>query len=204
MAKTWSRESIEKLSPGEIRSLGKNARERGALDVADLCDEVLKSKFKAAVDRARQEAPPKRKSRLVSRKKAMEMRGVKLHNPYWSWGGIRPTDGIPVLTIWHDEIAKTDTGFECFLWGPNVDGSRPWADSNGGRERLEHCRVGAEVREGEGVLIYGQRRGRDLPVEKASKVEGADPHTVIRFQVEVRGGEYWAVWERSLPPLDSE
>jgi hypothetical protein len=51
--------------------------------------------------------------------------------------------------------------------------------------------------EGEGVLIYGARRGRDLPVEQASKIEGADPYRVIRFRVEMRDTDYWAVWDQA-------
>lgn len=153
MPSNWTKERIEKLSPGEIKSLRKNAGERGAEDVVALCDEVFSAKFKAAAARARREAPPKRHPRLVSRKKAMELRGVTLRNPRWSWGAIRPTDGMAVLTIWGDEIGETASGFESLLWGPNVDGSRPWSDSAGGRERLEHCRIAAAMGEGEGLLV---------------------------------------------------
>lgn len=197
MGTEWTREKIERLSPGEIRTLGKNARERGANAVADLCEEVLGNKVKAAVART----PPARRAKdprkLVSRKKAMEMRGVTLRNPRWSWGAVRASDSIVVLTIWHDEIVKKGTGFETLLWGPNVDGTRPWADKAGGRERQAHCATAAAMGFAEGVLIYGERRGRELPVDQASKVTGADPHRVIRFRVEMRGEEYWAVWDQS-------
>ena len=89
------------------------------------------------------------------------------------------------------------TGFECLLWGPDRDGSRPWADKLGGRERQRHCIAAKQKNEGEGVLIYGARRGKDLPADEASQVEGADPHRVIRFRVEIRGEDYWAVWDRA-------
>ena len=197
MAIEWTKEKIERLPPGEIRTLAKNARERGADAVADLCDEVFRTKVKAASSRATAARPAKEPRRLVSRKKAMEMRGVTLRNPRWSWGAVRASDGMAVLTIWYDEIEETANGFETLLWGPNVDGTRPWADKTGGREREEHCRVAAAMGQGEGVVIFGERRGRDLPLDQASKVTGADPHRVIRFRVEMRGDDYWAVWDRS-------
>jgi hypothetical protein len=194
MSTNWTRERIEALSPGEIRTLGKNARERGALEVAELCEEVFQSKFKAAVSRHR---PPQREpSNQVTKAKAFEMRGVTLKNSRWSWGGIRPSDGMAVFTVWKHEIQETESGYEYVLWATNSDGSRPWSDSLGGRERQEHCKIAFAAGEGEGVLIYGEVPGRDLPAGTASKVTGADPFTVIRFKVEMRGDDYWAVWER--------
>lgn len=63
------------------------------------------------------------------------MQGVKLHNPYWSWGGVR-ADGSVVLTIWANEIERNGKNCRCLLWGPNHDGSCPWSDKLGGKERL--------------------------------------------------------------------
>jgi hypothetical protein len=48
--------------------------------------------------------------------------------------------------------------------------------------------------EAEGVLIYGQTQGGDLPLGVASKVSGADPNKVLRFKVQLEGDEYWAIW----------
>lgn len=200
----WTKERIQALSPGEIKSLRKNAIERGANDVAALCDEVLGPKLKATGERSRRAKPLEQHPRRVSRKRAFEMRGVTLRNPRWSWGGIRPADGMPVLTLWADEIKKAEDGSECLLWAPNVDGSRPWEDSLGGKERFAHCEAAAAKGEGEGVLIYGARRGKDLPNDEASKFDGADPHTVIRFRLEQRGPEYWAVWGGAMADLDAQ
>src|SRR4051812_49224910 len=108
MSTPWTRERIEALSPGEIRALGKNARERGALDVAALCDEIVHSKLKTAIQRGqRAKRVP---SKQVSKSKAFAMRGVTLKNARWSWGGIRPSDGMVVFSIWKDGIAQTETG----------------------------------------------------------------------------------------------
>lgn len=196
MATQWTRQRIEALSPAEIRSLGKSARERGALDVASLCDEILQAKFKAAVPRAPR--PKREASKQVGKVEAFAMRGVTLKNTRWSWGGIRPSDGMVVFTVWKNEIGETASGFEYLLWGPDRDGSRPWSDTLGGREQREHCKIALAAGEGEGVLIFGERRGTELPPDQASRVSGADPNTVIRFKVEMRGDDYWAVWDRHM------
>ena len=193
----WTQERIAKLSSVEIKNLRRNADERGAPEVVALCDLVLGPQ-KTAVRTVRRKAKGQGKP-LVSRKKAFETRGVKVNNPRWSWGGVRSSDGVPVLTIWQQAIERTDQGSRYLLWAPNVDGARPWSDTAGGKERLEHCRLAIEKGEGEGVLIYGQRHGNDLDLHEASKVDGADADTVIRFKVEMQGEEYWAAWGGVVP-----
>jgi hypothetical protein len=37
-----------------------------------------------------------------------------------------------------------------------------------------------------------------LPEDKARSVHGVDPETVLRFKVEKRGEEYWAVWGKKV------
>lgn len=51
MNSTWTRERIDALSAAEIKNLAKNARDRGAEDVAAICDEALKGKVKPKVVR---------------------------------------------------------------------------------------------------------------------------------------------------------
>ena len=51
----------------------------------------------------------------------------------------------------------------------------------------------------EGILIHGTALEGHLPEERAQSVHGADPETVLRFKVEKRGGEYWAVWGTHTP-----
>ncbi len=190
----WTKNRIEALQTSEVRQLRTNANARGNQEVVAMCDEVLVGR------------PPVRKPRkakrqreldgrpLVSRTKAFEMRGVKLRNTRWSWGGIRESDGSIVFTVWASDIEKTGGTCRYMLFGPDRGGDRPWSDTAGGKERLAHCRIAVQRGEAEGLLIYGERRGTDIPLDDVSKVTGADPQTVLRFRVERRGEEYWAVW----------
>ncbi len=192
----WTKSRIAALQTSEIRQLRDNAKGLGNENVVALCDEVLGGR------------PPVRKPRkakrqreldgrpLVSRTKAFEMRGVKLRNTRWSWGGIRESDGAVVFTVWASDVETEGEIHRYMLFGPNRGGDRPWSDTAGGKERLEHCRLALERGEAEGLLIYGERRGGDVPLEEASRVTGADPHTILRFEVNRKGDEYWAVWRR--------
>src|SRR5688572_27339432 len=189
----WTKERIAALKMPQVRQLRANAERLRELAVIALCDEVLGN-------RPKQTAPRKAKRQheldgrpLVSRSEAFEMRGVKLHNPRWSWGGVR-ADGTVVFTIWANEIAQDGNSCRYLLWAPNHDGRSPWSDKPGGKERLRHCKLALANGGGEGVLIYGETSGLDLPSDKASKVSGADPHTVLRFKVQLQGEDYVAVW----------
>ena len=60
----------------------------------------------------------------------------------------------------------------------------------------------------EGLLVYGRRLEGRLPEERASAIHGVDADTVLSFEVEARGGEFWAVWgakpaESPAAPLPS-
>lgn len=191
---TWTIDRIKSLKTAEIIQLRANAHQRGHQDIVALCDEALATRPKAA-SRGKTKRQNELDGRpLVSRSKAFEMRGVKLRNTRWSWGGIRDSDGTVVFTVWANDIEKTDGTYRYLLFGPDRGGNRPWADTPGGKERLEHCKLAISQGEGEGLLIYGERRGWDLPLEEASKVTGADPHKVLRFKVHRDGEEYWATW----------
>jgi hypothetical protein len=176
----WSRERIDKLSTAELRALLINAERLKETEVAALCNEILNA-------RPRGHAPARRDKRglpahaLVTRTKAFEMHGVSPRNRTWSRGGVR-TDGAVVLALRVDEVQPAGSGKACLLWGPNVAGSRPWSDSPGGQERLEHCRMALERGAAEGLLIYG------------AKTDRVDAQTVLKLQVEKRDDEYWATW----------
>jgi hypothetical protein len=176
----WSRERIDKLSTAELRALLINAERLKETEVAALCNEILNA-------RPRGHAPARRDKRglpahaLVTRTKAFEMHGVSPRNRTWSRGGVR-TDGAVVLALRVDEVQPAGVGKACLLWGPNVGGSRPWSDSPGGQERLEHCRMALERGAAEGLLIYG------------AKTDRVDAQTVLKLQVEKRDDEYWATW----------
>ena len=176
----WSRERIDKLSTAELRALLVNAERLKETEVAALCNEILTA-------RPRGHAPARRDKRglpshgLVTRTKAFELHGVSPRNRTWSRGGVR-TDGAVVLTLRVDEVQPAGVGKACLLWGPNVGGARPWSDSPGGQERLEHCRMALERGAAEGLLIYG------------AKTDRVDAQTVLKLQVEKRDDEYWATW----------
>ena len=174
------RERIDKLSTAELRALLINAERLKETEVAALCNEILNA-------RPRGHAPARRDKRglpahaLVTRTKAFEMHGVSPRNRTWSRGGVR-TDGAVVQTLRVDEVQPAGVGKACLLWGPNVGGARPWSDSPGGQERLEHCRMALERGAAEGLLIYG------------AKTDRVDAQTVLKLQVEKRDDEYWATW----------
>jgi len=190
----WTKSRIEALETPGIRQLRINAESRGNLDIVALCDEVLATRPKPAQGKGSKRQRNLNGRPLVSRSKAFEMRGVKLRNPRWSWGGVRAIDGAVVFTVWANSIEAHGGERRYLLWGPNRGGIRPWSDSPGGRERLSHCELALARDEAEGVLIYGEQRGSDLPGNEASKVTGADPTSVLRFRVLRDGDEYWAVW----------
>jgi len=94
-------------------------------------------------------------------------------------------------------IVSADGSCRYLLWAPNVDGSRPWSDTAAGRERLDHCRRAIELGRAEGLLVYGEEAAGHLPEHKAHTVLGADAETVLLFEVEQRGDQYFAVWGRT-------
>jgi hypothetical protein len=188
----WTIERISRLGRGEVTQLRSNAAGLGQVQVVALCDEVLLS---AAKDPGDGMARRLKASgvRLVSRRSAFETRGVTLQS-LSSWGGIRHSDGMVVMSIWKDAIRSE--GGECsyLLWAPNEKGARPWSDKPAGQERLEHCKKACERGAAEALLVYGQSIEGRLPEEKAKTISGVDAAIVLQIAVVLRGKEYWAVW----------
>jgi hypothetical protein len=188
----WSKEQLDKLSTLELRALLANAERLSEPEVAALCTEILDARPRghAAV---RQVRLPGQARHLVSRGKAFEMHGISPRSRTWSLGGIR-TDGAVVLTVRAAEVQKEDSQSSCLLWGPNVDDSRPWSDTPGGKERLEHCRIALERGAAEGLLAYAKRAVGTAPDANATGADRFDPKTVLSLHIEKRGEEYWATW----------
>src|SRR5438477_372313 len=134
-----------------------------------------------------------KKPRLIPRRDAFERRGV-FSDCLTNWGGIRSSDDTIVMSLWADDIRSENGACSYLLWAPNQDGSRPWSDKPGGKERLKHCVLAAESGRAEGLLVYGERLEGRFPEDKATTVSGVDPAVVLEFRVEHRGQEYWAVW----------
>jgi hypothetical protein len=197
----WTRDRIERLTTADVRQLRTNAETLGGVAVLALCDDVLSRRPKRAVARRPGRTRSADDTHLVSRRKALEIQGVILQNPSWSWGGVRRSDGTVIMTMWADDVRTSGGTCSYLLWAPNVNGSRPWSDKPGGKERLEHCRLALAQGTAEGLLVYGERLQGRLPEDKASTVRGADPTTVLRFRVIRRGEEFWAAWGERSPPL---
>jgi hypothetical protein len=118
---------------------------------------------------------------------------VWLYDPRRSWSGVRKSDGMVVIAMWQAAVQSHDGTCACLLWAPNLNGIRP---SDAGRERLEHCKLAIGRKGAEGLLVRGEALEDHLPEDRARTVLGIDAETVIRFQVEMRGAEYWATWGR--------
>jgi len=193
----WTRERVDNLSKQEIQQLRANAGDLGEQDIVTLCDEALRSLPKGG-KRGAALAKTKKARRLISRGKAFEARGVHLDDARASWGGVRSSDGVVVMSLWADAVKLRDGACNYLLWAPNVDGARPWSDTPPGQERLKHCQLALEGAGAEGLLVFGERLDGYLPEERARSVHGVDPETVLRFKVEKQGDEYWAVWGKKI------
>ena len=188
----WSKEKIDKLSTPELRALLENATRLKEPEVAALCNELLDARPRGR--------PPVRRDkhsgsgrRLVSRNKAFELRGISPASRIWSRGGVR-ADGAVIFTVRAEEALKDGGAAASYLlWAPNVEDSRPWSDSPGGKERLQHCRIALERGAAEGLLTYGKRAAAGAPPKvNGTSADRIDADTVLELRVEKRGEEYWA------------
>jgi hypothetical protein len=107
---------------------------------------------------------------------------------------VRKADGKVVMALWADAVESAEGACRYLLWAPNADGSRPWSDTPAGKERLEHCKRALELGSAEGLLVHGEGLAGHLPEEKAYAIHGVDAETVLVFEVERIGAEFWAAW----------
>lgn len=178
----WSREQIDKLSTLELRALLANAERLHEPEVAALCNELLDARPHGHPPARRRERAAEAR-RLVTRNKAFELHGATVRSRSWSRGGTR-SDGTVFLVMHVDDVQPASAEMSCLLWAPNVGGSRPWSDSAGGKERLEHCRSAAARGAAQGLLMHGE----------AGRAERVDAEKVLELRIEQRGDEYWANW----------
>ena len=194
-AAAWTLERIGQLSVRDIKQLRENAERLNEPSLAALCGEALKDAHPDREARQRNGSEPRTKARrLIARTRAFEARGVWLQDPRTSWGGLRKSDGAVVMALWVDSIESAHGECSYLLWAPNVSGSRPWSDQTAGKERLEHCKRAVQQGWAEGLLVYGERFSGHIPEDKAYAVHGVDAETIVVFQVEMRGAEFWAKW----------
>ena len=192
-AEAWTPARISALSKEEIKQLRDNAERLNEPSVAELCRAALKE-VPSTRGRKNKSRTGTKAGRLIARVKAFEARGVFLQDAHTSWGGVRKADGAVVMAMWSDAVELAEGGCRYLLWAPNVDGSRPWSDKAAGRERLEHCKRAMALGTAEGLLVYGQSLAAQLPEERALSIHGADAETVVIFEVEQVGAEFWAKW----------
>ena len=185
----WSRERLDALSTIELRQLFTNAQRLNETELAAVCDELLGAR---PMGRPR----VKRLTKLSSFADAFEKHGVSLRSKRWSRGGIR-SDGAVVVGIPANEVRSNKKGDSCLLWAPNEGNTRPWSDTPGGLERLEHCRIAHERGAAEGLLTYSKRAAsgsdEDEGIPPAPRV---DAETTLSLRVEKVGEQYWAHWTK--------
>jgi hypothetical protein len=177
----WSRERIAALSTIELRALFDNAQRLHEPEVAAACDEILRSRPRGLVTRPR----------LVTWRRACQLHGVSVRSGKWSRGGIRP-DGAVLMGIAEEDVRRDEDGERYLLWAPNNDLSRPWSDTPGGLERLQHCRIALERGAAEGLLTYSKRAaaaGAEEPGDDGPALR-ADAK-LLSLRVEKLGEEYW-------------
>ena len=193
-AEEWTLARIGELSTQEIKQLRDNAERLNEPSVVELCRAALRDARSSRGRALRKPGPRTKARRLIARVKAFEARGVYLQDARTSWSGVRKADGKVVMALWADAIESANGTCRYLLWAPNIDGSRPWSDMPGGRERLEHCKRALELGSAEGLLVYGQALAAHLPEDKAYAIHGIDAETVLTFEVQQVGAEFWAKW----------
>lgn len=176
-----------------MTQLRANAQDRGELQIVALCDQVLLLERPRVLSGDGGHRLKAQHPQLVTRRSAFETRGVTLRE-LSSWGGIRPSDGAVVMSIWKADIQSENGGCRYLLWAPNRKGSRPWSDKPGGQERLEHCKQACERGSAEALLVYGEPLAGHIPEDRAATVSGIDPSVVLKVEVVLRDREYWAIW----------
>jgi hypothetical protein len=194
LAESWTPERLRRLDRKELLQLRGNAERLAEPELAARCDEVLKDLPRRGPQSTGASGLRKSMQRLVPRSSAFQAQGVWLRDARTSWSGIRKADGAVVFGLWADAVDTGKGGCACLLWKPNEDGQRPWSDTAAGRERLEHCEAALQRGGGEGLLVHGEAAAGLLPEDHARSITGVAPDAVVKFQVEKRGEEYWAVW----------
>src|SRR2546427_10071693 len=117
----WTRESIRRLTDGELRQLRKNAGGLAAAGIVALCDSALLDSTRRVARTGQGEA---KKPRLIPRRDAFERRGV-FSDCLTNWGGIRSSDDTIVLSISADDIRRDNVACNYLLRAPNQNDRRP-------------------------------------------------------------------------------
>jgi hypothetical protein len=71
----------------------------------------------------------------MTQKELFEKLGAPLKNSRWSWGAIRPDDGVVFLRVWQDEVHRIAEKENIYV---RVTDQPSGDDGPGYKERLEH------------------------------------------------------------------
>jgi hypothetical protein len=193
-SRDWTPEHIERLETADVQQLRENAEKLGATTVVALCDTALAARPNTVSRSAGAPGVPKQYGHLISRQAAFQARGVFSADVHSGWSGVRKADGMVVMTLWAAAVKVNAGRCSQLLWTPNVDGSRPWSDTPAGRERLRHCILALERGGAEGMLVHGEHFDGEAAEHNARTIYGVESERVVRFKVEQKGAEYWAMW----------
>ena len=177
----------------EIKQLRDNAERLNEPSVVELCRAALQDARSSRGRALRKPGPRTRAGRLIARVKAFEARSVFLQDARTSWSGVRKADGKVVMALWADAVETAEAhplpalGAECG-WLAAVVRQARWQGTPG------HCKRALELGSAEGLLVYGQGLATHLPEDKAFEIHGVDAETVLTFEVEQVGAEFWAKW----------
>lgn len=114
---------------------------------------------------------------------AFSARGVALARPDASWSGVRASDGSVLIALRASDVLESVYESRCLLWSPGGGVLRGFDQ----RERFFHCKLAAARGEALALVTHGP----DDHVDHDAALLGID--------VELRRGEYWAVWARAQP-----
>jgi hypothetical protein len=114
---------------------------------------------------------------------AFSSRGVALARSDASWSGVRTSDGSVLIALRSRDVLEGVHESRCLLWSPG-GGALRGSDQ---RERFFHCKLAAARGEAFALVTHGP----DDEVDHDAALLGID--------VELRRGEYWAVWARAQP-----
>jgi len=138
-----------------------NAGNLGEQEVVTLCDEALRSLPKGAGKGSAVSAKNAKTRRLIARGKAFEARGVYLNDVRGSWGGVRSSDGMVVMSLWADAVQVARRARATICCGRRTwTGARPWSDTPSGQERLKHCQLASRAPAPKGCSCFGERLER--------------------------------------------
>lgn len=116
-------------------------------------------------------------------------RGVVLAQPEASRSGVRTSDGAVLIALRARDVLESVHEYRCLLWSPGLRSAPdvPTVRVIQQRERFFHCKLAAARGEAFALVTHGA----DDAVARDAALLGVD--------VELRRGEYWAVWARAQP-----